>query len=153
MVAEPEVRAAELSDVPAIIDLIKEHRRTPPPVAEPDSGDESYAVAFRHIAANPSQSLLVATVTGRVVGTLQVTMIDYIIHRAQPTALVEAVRVSREFRGKGIGTLLMHSAIRLAKARGAWRVQLTTHKSNSDAHRFYARLGFEATHQGMKLIL
>jgi len=32
-------------------------------------------------------------------------------------------------------------------------VQLTTDKQRPDAHRFYERLGFVATHEGMKLSL
>jgi hypothetical protein len=32
-------------------------------------------------------------------------------------------------------------------------VQLTTDKSRLDAHRFYRRLGFVASHEGMKLAL
>jgi hypothetical protein len=32
-------------------------------------------------------------------------------------------------------------------------VQLTSDKTRADAHRFYARLGFVASHEGMKLML
>jgi hypothetical protein len=32
-------------------------------------------------------------------------------------------------------------------------VQLTTDKSRTSARRFYERLGFAATHEGMKLVL
>ena len=32
-------------------------------------------------------------------------------------------------------------------------VQLTTDKARDDAHRFYARLGFVASHEGRKLQL
>jgi hypothetical protein len=32
-------------------------------------------------------------------------------------------------------------------------MQLTTHKTRTAAHRFYERLGFEASHEGMKLSL
>ena len=148
-----EVRAAELSDVPAVIRLLQEDRRYTAPADEPAADHESYRAVFRRIAANPDQSLLVAVSNQTVVGTLQVTMIDYMIHRARPVAQVEAVRVSTAWQGRGIGTLLMESAVRLARARGAWRMQLTTHKTRVDAHRFYARLGFEATHEGMKLTL
>jgi hypothetical protein len=31
--------------------------------------------------------------------------------------------------------------------------QLTTDKTRTDAHRFYERLGFVASHEGMKLML
>jgi hypothetical protein len=32
-------------------------------------------------------------------------------------------------------------------------MQLTTHKTRKDAHRFYERLGFDMSHEGMKLTL
>ena len=36
---------------------------------------------------------------------------------------------------------------------GSVTPQLTTDKTRTDAHRFYERLGFVASHEGMKLIL
>ena len=43
--------------------------------------------------------------------------------------------------------------IEQARDRGCALVQLTTDKSRTDAHRFYARLGFTDSHLGMKLAL
>jgi GNAT superfamily N-acetyltransferase len=48
---------------------------------------------------------------------------------------------------------MMKWTIERARQRGAHVMQLTTHKSRLDAHRFYERLGFEASHVGMKLSL
>jgi GNAT superfamily N-acetyltransferase len=45
----------------------------------------------------------------------------------------------------------MHEAIGRAREAGCRLVQLTTDKRRGDAHRFYARLGFVASHVGMKL--
>jgi hypothetical protein len=36
---------------------------------------------------------------------------------------------------------------------GCGLVQLTTDKKRNDAHRFYERLGFISSHEGMKLTL
>lgn len=44
-------------------------------------------------------------------------------------------------------------AVDEAQRRGCRLVQLTTDKSRVDAHRFYARLGFAASHEGMQLTL
>ena len=44
-------------------------------------------------------------------------------------------------------------AIDEARLRGCALVQLTTDKSRADAHRFYERLGFTASHEGFKLQL
>jgi len=74
------------------------------------------------------------------------------VHRSL-RAQVEAVRVHRAHRSGGIGTALMQWAIARARTRGARGMQLTTNKVRSDAHRFYERLGFAASHEGMKLAL
>jgi len=47
----------------------------------------------------------------------------------------------------------MRHAIALARGRGCDRVQLTTNKKRDDAQRFYRRLGFVASHEGVKLWL
>jgi GNAT superfamily N-acetyltransferase len=44
-------------------------------------------------------------------------------------------------------------AVDEARRRGCALVQLTSDKRRGDAHRFYSRLGFEATHEGFKLRL
>ena len=68
-------------------------------------------------------------------------------------ATVESVRADSALRGQGIGTKLMERAIDMARAKGCVLMQLSTHKSRTDAHRFYDRLGFHAEHVGMKLML
>lgn len=68
-------------------------------------------------------------------------------------ALVEAVRVGSGMRGQGIGERLMQVAMDRARERGCGIIQLTSDLRRTDAHRFYARLGFEASHVGMKRML
>jgi GNAT superfamily N-acetyltransferase len=65
-------------------------------------------------------------------------------------ALVEAVRVSADLRSKGIGALMMAECEARARAAGATMIQLTTDRSREAAHRFYERLGYTASHLGMK---
>jgi ribosomal protein S18 acetylase RimI-like enzyme len=68
-------------------------------------------------------------------------------------AQIESVRVDKRFQNQGIGSAMMGWSIQRAKQHGAHTVQLTTHKSREDAHRFYERLGFKGSHLGMKLNL
>jgi GNAT superfamily N-acetyltransferase len=68
-------------------------------------------------------------------------------------AQIEAVRVRRDYRGRGLGGAMFQWAIEESRRRGCVLVQLTTDKSRSDAHRFYERLGFIASHEGLKLAL
>lgn len=48
---------------------------------------------------------------------------------------------------------MMRFAIAHARARGAFRVELTSNVRRTRAHRFYERLGFVSSHVGMKLAL
>jgi len=112
-----------------------------------------YAEAFAAIEADPNQLLLVGEIDGRIVASLQLTFIPGIAHQGAWRAQVEAVRVARDLRGRKIGEALMRHVIALARERGCDRVQLTTNKARDDAQRFYRRLGFVASHEGMKLRL
>src|SRR5581483_9518986 len=97
--------------------------------------------------------LMVAELSGRVAGTFQLTIIQGLMYRGARTAQVEAVRVAADLRGRGIGEAMMRWAIAESRCRGCLRLQLTSNKARGDAHRFYERLGFRRTHEGMKLDL
>lgn len=112
-----------------------------------------YLAAFDAIAADPNNDLLVWDEDGSVAGCLQLTFIPGLSRRGGWRMQVESVRVAREVRGRGVGEKMMAEVIAMAKARGCRTVQLTTDKSRKDAHRFYERLGFVASHEGMKLAL
>ena len=56
-----------------------------------------------------------------------------------------------EHRNRGLGAAMLEWAIGEARRRSCGLVQLTSDKSRSDAHRFYERLGFVASHEGLKL--
>lgn len=112
---------------------------------------ENYIKAFEKIDANPSQLLLVAEdETSQVVGTMQLSFLQYLTYRGGLRAQAEAVFIREDFRGKGIGSELMKYAIEYSKQRGAHLIQLTTDKQRPDAIRFYEKLGFKASHEGMK---
>jgi len=109
--------------------------------------------AFDAIAAHPDNEIVVATFGGEVVGTLQLTFIPGLSFQGAWRAQVEAVRVREDLRGQFIGTRMMEWVIQRARDRNCRMVQLTTNKSRLDARRFYERLGFSASHIGMKLLL
>ena len=112
-----------------------------------------YDIAFAAIEADANQLLLVGEIDGRIVASLQLTFIPGIAHQGAWRAQVEAVRVARDLRRRKIGEAMMRHVVTLARERGCDRVQLTTNKARDDAQRFYRRLGFIASHDGMKLRL
>jgi ribosomal protein S18 acetylase RimI-like enzyme len=115
--------------------------------------DPRYRAAFDAIASDQNQMLLVAERDGAMAGFLQITFIPGLARAGMWRGQIESVRVHRDHRGQGIGHAMMREAIAECRRRGCGMVQLATDKSRADAHRFYADLGFEASHEGMKLFI
>lgn len=145
------IRAATAGDVEAIVTLLAADQLG----ATRDSTADlaPYLKAFQEIDADDNQLLIVAEHNGQVIGTLQLTIIPGLSRRGSKRGLIEAVRVRADARDLGLGTTLTRWAIEESRRRGCSLVQLTSDKSRTDAHRFYERLGFAATHEGYKLKL
>ncbi|MFC7371977.1 GNAT family N-acetyltransferase [Fictibacillus iocasae] len=114
---------------------------------------DSYVKAFKAISSDPNNELIVACDGEGIIGVFQVTFTPYLTHQGGWRATIEGVRTAASVRGQGVGTELITWAIQRAKDRGCHLVQLTTDKKRPDALRFYEKLGFQATHEGMKLKL
>nr|WP_201715673.1 GNAT family N-acetyltransferase [Rossellomorea arthrocnemi] len=114
---------------------------------------ESYIQAFKAIDSDPNNELVVACDGEKIVGVQQITFTPYLTHQGGWRATIEGVRTSASVRGEGVGTKLIQWAIGRAEERGCHLIQLTTDKQRPDALRFYERLGFQATHEGLKLKL
>src|SRR3954469_11027998 len=145
------VRPATEADLPDVLRLLFQDRATTSHELAPDA--PCYRAAFRQMQASPENATWVAEEAGRVVGTFQLTFIRHLMRRGTLVAQIESVRVDAAARRRGYGEQMMRRAIEEARRRGCSRLQLTSHKSRKDAHRFYQRLGFAATHEGMKLAL
>lgn len=113
-----------------------------------------YLAAFDEVDVDPQQLLaIVRDEGGAAAGTLQLTFIPGLSRGGAKRLVVEGVRVHSSTRGNGLGAALMEWAQEQGRSRGATLVQLTSDKRRTDAHRFYERLGYEATHEGFKLDL
>lgn len=112
-----------------------------------------YADAFAAVSADNNNLLVVAQRDGELVGCMQLTFIPGVSRLGSWRCQIEAVRVAAAARGSGLGRAMIERAIATARERGCRLVQLTSDKGRADAHRFYAKLGFEPSHIGMKLTL
>jgi GNAT superfamily N-acetyltransferase len=148
------VRRAEARDVPAIVDLLAaDQLGAARDGVRTEADHAAYQRAFQAIDEDPAHLLVVAEDGGEVVATFQLSFLPGLARRGALRAQIEAVRVRDDYRGRRLGEALMTWAIAEARRRGCALVQLTSDKSRQAAHRFYARLGFVASHEGMKLRL
>ncbi|HWM74412.1 MAG TPA: GNAT family N-acetyltransferase [Nocardioides sp.] len=146
--ASYSIRRAERRDVAAIVELLHDD----------DLGGSRelddlapYEAAFEAIDRDENHLLVVAKEdSGAVVATMQLTLLPGLARGGATRLQIEAVRIAGPARGTGLGTALFEWAHDYGRERGAALAQLTTDKTRADAHRFYDRLGYEATHQGMK---
>jgi GNAT superfamily N-acetyltransferase len=148
------LRRATAPDVAAIVRLLAADQlgATRDSVTTPDDL-ASYQRAFRDIDRDPAHILVVGQAGPDLVATMQLSFIPGLARRGALRAQIEAVRVADAWRGRGLGAAMMAWAIAEARRRGCALVQLTSDKSRTSAHRFYKRLGFVASHEGMKLRL
>ena len=143
-------RRATQDDLPHLIQLLADDplgagREDPSHPINP-----KYLDAFAAIDADTNQLLLVAVDDQRVMGTFQLSFIPGITRTGTWRGQIEGVRVHQDYRGQGIGEQMFEWGVEECRRRGCALVQLTTDKSRPDAHRFYDKLGFEASHIGYK---
>lgn len=148
-----QIRVARADDVAEIAALFADdalggHGDTTDPQALPD-----YLAAFARIAASPNETLYVAERDGEVVGTFQTMVTTTMTARGSSSMIIEAVQTRADCRGQGIGAAMIAFAVERARAEHMRLVQLTSNAARTDAHRFYARLGFAPSHLGFKLKL
>ena len=144
------IRPATREDVPAIVRMLADDPLGATRERYEDPLPAEYWSAWEAIERDPNQLLIVAEVEGEAAGVLQLTLIPGLTRLGSWRALVEGVRIDRARRGAGLGEIMFRWAIEEATRRGCRLIQLTTDKQRPDAHRFYERLGFVASHEGMK---
>jgi GNAT superfamily N-acetyltransferase len=146
-----EIRPAATGDIPAIVALLADD----PLGTQRESPDDlaPYLTAYERMTRDPNQHLVVAVREGRVIGTLQLSIITGLSRRGTTRSIIEAVRIHPDDRGSGLGSRLIEWAAEESRRQGCQLIQLTSDAARTDAHRFYERLGFTASHVGFKMSL
>jgi len=145
-------RRATEKDIHSIVEMIadddlgkqRENFQNPLP--------QEYMEAFKNISSDKNQELIVLeNDKSEIIGTLQLTFIQYLTYRGGIRAQIEAVRIRKDQRGLGIGKKMFEWAIERSKERKAHLLQLTSDKKRPKAIKFYEDLGFRSSHEGMKI--
>jgi ribosomal protein S18 acetylase RimI-like enzyme len=146
------IRRARRDDVGAIVAMLADDPLGRARERLEDPLPPSYFRAFEALDRDPNIRLVVAEdADGAVIGCLQLCVLPGISSQGASRGLIEDVRVASHCRSRGIGEQLVQWAIAEARARECKLIELLTHHTRVDAQRFYARLGFQASHVGMTL--
>jgi len=148
-----EFRKATKEDVYAIVRLLADDELGAQRERFEEPLPAVYYEAFNAMESQVGNQIILAVENQKVIGCLQLTIIPGLARQGAKRAQIEGVRVDRNYRSKEIGEKLFQEAIAIAKSEKCGLVQLTTDKQRVDAHRFYDKLGFVASHEGMKRIL
>ena len=141
------------SDLPAIVEMLADdelgHEREDPTIPL----NPKYLESFAAIDRDPNQALVMVEDNGAPVGCLQLTFVPGLSRLGMWRGQIESVRIAAGNRGRGLGRRMIEWAIAECRERGCGLVQLTTDKNRTEACKFYKALGFQASHEGMKLKL
>lgn len=146
-------RDAVMADLPQIIAMLADDALAREREANTAAVLQSHTSAFSAIENDPKHELIVGTLDDDVIAVLQLSYLPGLTYKGGWRAQIEGVRVARSHHSKGIGKQLIQHAIERASSKQCVLVQLTTDQRRKQALNFYARLGFESTHVGMKLRL
>jgi GNAT superfamily N-acetyltransferase len=147
------IRKAKRDDVSDIVRLLADDNLGAKRERYEDPLPLEYYAAFDEINSDKNNYLMVAEMSDKIIGTLQITFITYLTYQGGKRALIEGVRTDQFVRGQGIGKKMFEWAISKARDEKCHLVQLTTDKKRPEALEFYKKLGFVASHEGMKLHL
>ena len=147
------LRKANIADLPRLIELLLEDELGATRESKSAELDERYIKAFHKIDSDPNQYLMVVKNDDEIIGTCHLTIMPSLTFIGSTRMNVEAVRVAGKYRGKHIGSWMLNQAVHFANKHDVSIIQLTTNKNRLKAKHFYEKLGFEASHEGMKLYL
>lgn len=133
------VREAVSADIAAVLGLY----------AQPDLDNghvlpvDQAVKLFEKFGRYPDYTLYVAEQDGAVVGSFALLIMDNLGHLGTPSAIVEDVVVAPARQGQGIGQKMMEFALAHCRAKGCYKLVLSSNAKRVHAHAFYESLGFE----------
>ena len=139
---EPLVRDALPEDAPAIARLNRDEMGYEYP-------EEKTMEKLRALLSSGRDKILVAECSGTVVGYVHLCNYELIYYDSLKNVM--GIAVSREYRRRGIGKMLLSAAEDWARADGAAGVRLSSGEIRTGAHAFYRSLGYSGTKKQLNL--
>lgn len=147
------LRRATATDLPEIVRLLIEDELGATRECLSDPLLPGYRKAFQAIIEDKNQAILVVDYNEKVIGACHLTFMPSLSFKGSWRLNIENIHVDKKFQNQGVGTWMLQKAIHKGREKGCKIVQLTTNKKRFHSKIFYEKLGFIASHEGMKLYL
>jgi ribosomal protein S18 acetylase RimI-like enzyme len=135
-----DFREAAVDDLEGVSELLKELLEV---MTDTESLDlEKILGSCRTLLADEDDHLLVAEGQGRVIGFISFCTRRTCLHPG-PSALIDELAVSTNYRKQGVGKKLLLAAIEKCKQLGCCEVEVSTESTNTMARKFYGKCGFK----------
>src|SRR3990167_2084730 len=144
------IRHATHDDIPHIVALLENDALGEQREAYQIPIPEQYYAAFNEINADKNNYLIVVENKGKIIGTLQLTILTYLTYQGGRRGQIEAVRIDEAYRSQGVGKLMIEWAVNKSREMNCHLVQLTMDKKRLQTVDFYEKIGFVASHEGLK---
>ena len=136
------IRTATKNDIPIILSLLYELDRPKP---DKDSDLDFFRTLVQKQLTDSDKTILVAEIDDvTVVGRMSIVFLPR-LNQLESEIYVPELIISKNYQNQGIGTMLLHSSISLAKKRNCNRIRLESGFNRKEAHKFYQKFGFEKT--------
>lgn len=132
------IRLATIDDVPAILSIYADALDNNKVL----SAEEAQKIFIKQ-NQYPDYHVFLAEIDNKAVGTFALLIMENMAHMGTPSAVVEDVGVLPGLQGKGIGKKMMEYALQYAKAKGCYKMTLSSNLRREQAHQFYESLGFK----------
>lgn len=147
------IRKARYEDLFHIVKLLAHDSLGKERESYQDPLPHNYYTAFCEIDNDANNFLIVIEDEKKIIGTCQLTIITHLTYQGGKRGQIEGVRIDEAYRGQGIGKLMIEWAINKSRELGCHLVQLTMDKKWLETIEFYKKIGFIASHEGLKLHL
>jgi GNAT superfamily N-acetyltransferase len=134
-----QIRKAKKSDISSFLDLYAQLDIDAGQILDLCSAEK----LFDKIQTYPNYNVYIAVLNDKVVGTLELLIMDNMAHLGTPSGIVEDVVVQSDFRGQGIGKKMMQFALDECRKAGCYKMTLSSNLRRDRAHHFYESLGFK----------
>ena len=130
-----EVGGIGEGDLPALAELYAELTGEP-------AAPEGMRAEFARLAANADYILLGARLGEKLAGAVMGLLCRKLSRDCRPALLLENLVVARSHRRRRVGAALLAEMERMAKARNCYAIVLVSSTKRTDAHAFYAAMGY-----------